>query len=564
MQLPAISSLVSLLTTSISGIKDLFKPITGVAAVYFILLQLVIVFPPLRDSSFAPILAFAALPTVWQLALGALILLLLSFLLNVGTTTFLNLVNGRTLHELAPWLDYQLTLRQKKHFEELWQKLVDTIDAADNSDWEAEDAADRLAYDYPDEARDLVSMKLGNILLSPASYTYRQYGARLDTIWPILAKKVDKDFVANIDSEMESITFLATMSVLSLFVAVEAIPVTIYFANSYKYLLWFPVLLVLAFVFYYATFPKARAWGMGIRAAFDQSLALAAKELGLRELDDPLARQQQWREVSAWLSIGALRNRPPEDLGLDIPARALVANTDPAPADFHMKAQDPLWYKKAGDAASPVTVKKPENISVSVHQAVVDDPDAGSVTNQLWRKGRQIHYVLAATNSGKKPVAGAYLQVTDERLPALPTTVNGNLGAATGDAQEGICLPASAGQPDSLLWFLPPIPAAGTVVLRYELNSEISISIPRGTGAITEDDPTGVITITPKSATTLTINVMNREQLAPLYDTGGQPLEAKWDTSTTPALAVETAEFATSTTPVKLKWDGQRLVPWLL
>jgi hypothetical protein len=78
---------------------------------------------------------------------------------------------------------------------------------AGNEDWAAEDAADKLAYEFPDEERDLAPTRLGNILLSPASYTYRQYGARLDTIWPILARKIDADFRKQIDGEMEAIIF---------------------------------------------------------------------------------------------------------------------------------------------------------------------------------------------------------------------------------------------------------------------------------------------------------------------------------------------------------------------
>ena len=74
MQLPAISSLVSLLSGSITGLKDLVTNATSlIAAAYFGLLHLAIIFPPLRDSGFLPIVAFERLPTVWQVVLGTLI-----------------------------------------------------------------------------------------------------------------------------------------------------------------------------------------------------------------------------------------------------------------------------------------------------------------------------------------------------------------------------------------------------------------------------------------------------------------------------------------------------------
>ena len=84
MQLPAISSLVSLLSGSITGLKDLVTNATSlIAAAYFGLLHLAIIFPPLRDSGFLPIVAFERLPTVWQVVLGTLIISTLAFILSV-------------------------------------------------------------------------------------------------------------------------------------------------------------------------------------------------------------------------------------------------------------------------------------------------------------------------------------------------------------------------------------------------------------------------------------------------------------------------------------------------
>ena len=251
MQLPAISSLVSLLSESVGGLKDLYRPASLVAAAYFALLHLVLIFPPLRDSGFLPIVAFERLPTVWQVVLGTFILFTLAYILTVMAQSFLNLLNGQALHdvpELAAWFRRRQIARFKQHQDTIRHK-------ANDKDWAAEDAADRLAYEFPDEERDIAPTRLGNILLSPASYTYRQYGARLDTIWPILFRKIDdKELSKQITGEMEAITFLATMSILSVLMALEMALVVVWVGDSWWTFLWSPVLLLIAMVFYYVTF----------------------------------------------------------------------------------------------------------------------------------------------------------------------------------------------------------------------------------------------------------------------------------------------------------------------
>jgi hypothetical protein len=153
------------------------------------------------------------------------------------------------------------------------------------------------------------------------------------------------------------------MSVLSVVAALELALVLAWFGDSWWSWLWCLVLVLAAIVFYYATFPKARAWGLGIRTAFDQDLDLAAKELGLRDdLTDPQKKQKRWREVSGWLSIGTLR----------VPSR-MVRNRRTRPEDTPLLAQQELVWYEAPEAADPLTVKYPPNVTVSDHSAVTDE-----------------------------------------------------------------------------------------------------------------------------------------------------------------------------------------------
>jgi hypothetical protein len=546
MQLPAISSLVSLLSESVGGLKDLYRPASLVAAAYFALLHLVLIFPPLRDSGFLPIVAFERLPTVWQVVLGTFILFTLAYILTVMAQSFLNLLNGQALHdvpELAAWFRRRQIARFKQHQDTIRHK-------ANDKDWAAEDAADRLAYEFPDEERDIAPTRLGNILLSPASYTYRQYGARLDTIWPILFRKIDdKELSKQITGEMEAITFLATMSILSVLMALEMALVVVWVGDSWWTFLWSPVLLLIAMVFYYVTFPKARAWGLGIRTAFDQHLDLAREELELRELTDPLEKQQRWRDVSAWLSIGALRK----------PSPGTIINTKPD--DTPLLAQDPKWYQSSEAVAKPLTVKYPPNVTVSDHSAVIDEWLNTTDGDQPWHlAGQEIAYVIAVTNQGDERVIGTCLQIVDTRLPALPVKVSGTLGAKNESSLEGFSILDASGSPQSLLWFLPPIPAGGTQVLRYQIRFDCSIRVTEGTATITEDKP-NVVTLTPTGPVTFAIDVMNQTQLGPLSDVTNNPLNVSLFDNETKHQATQRAEFQI-TAEVRIHWDGQQFVRW--
>ena len=74
----------------------------------FALLQLVLIFPPLRAIGFLPVVAFERLPTVWQVVLGTLIISTLAFILSVMGQSFLGLVNGRVLSDHVPELASKL------------------------------------------------------------------------------------------------------------------------------------------------------------------------------------------------------------------------------------------------------------------------------------------------------------------------------------------------------------------------------------------------------------------------------------------------------------------------
>jgi hypothetical protein len=471
---------------------------------------------------------------------------MLAYVLSSLGGFFLSLLSGNGLRDSVPQFAGWLTARQRQRFLRLWETVEKE---AENPDYSAEDAAYLLAYEFPDEGKDLAPTKLGNILVSVNSYTYRQYGASLDAIWPILAgivKKDDPDLWGQINNERDALTFLSTLSVLSVLMAIELITLIPLFFDSLWSLSWVVVFLVLAWVFYRATILKARAWSQGMRTAFDLYLGAAAKKLDLMALSDPLKKRERWSEVSAWLSIGALRNRRPPDLEPS-PTGAKNDDTDTKATEPGVGASnkkltaetqidgDPLqpqksdWYEMPKPAPEPVTVDHPPTVSKTVHSAVTDKWEKSVQDGRF--EGCEIDFVIAVTNEGDSKATGVYLRVTDTRLPMLPTKVCGQLGAqGTVGSLEGYPVSALPGQPQSLLWFLPPLPAGVTHVLRYKVRYEISII--GGTSGMLQKNKIVLDNPSPNQVN-FEIAVMNRNQLPVIiYDNVLAPVAFTWGENT--------------------------------
>lgn len=266
--------------------------------------------------------------------------------------------------------------------------------------------------------------------------------------------------------------------------------------------------------------------------------------MGLRDdLIDPQKKQERWREVSGWLSIGTLRV-PPE--GLKIKERQ--------EDDKSLSTQQLAWYE-APKAADPLTVKHPPNVTVSIYSAVTDEWPNTLVSERSWRSaGQEMAYVIAVTNQGEQRVKGTHLQVVDTRLPLLPVSVS----ADSGSGMEGVSLPDATGSSPPLLWFLPPIAAGETHVLRYRVRSGCSIHIIKGTATISEAEP-NLICLQPNGTFEFAIDVFNKNQLDLIYDWAATRLTPEWPEITTEQQTMKRATFE-ATSKVQIKWDGRRFL----
>jgi hypothetical protein len=226
-------------------------------------------------------------------------------------------------------------------------------------------------------------------------------------------------------------------------------------------------------------------------------------------------------------------------------------------------AQDENWYEAA---AATLTVKHPPNVVVSSHSEVIATWSNMTLPGgTVWRlAGREIAYVIAVTNEGKKPVAGISLQVVDTRLPVLPVSVVGTLGTEARVVPDGFPLPddPDSSNPQSLFWLLPSIDARETQILRYQVRSDYSIRVTPGEATI--DEANNLIRLSPTSPNgaelSFSIDVMNRNQVVPLYDAAEQQLLPSWSEITRDNQVFQRATFQ-SEGIVQIEWNGRWFKP---
>ncbi len=440
--LSALASLTTVVTEGITGeFKKLLQPPVLLAAAVFLALHLVLLFPLLHSHEVGFALWLAALAPGWQATLATLALLLLAYLVASLDSYFLHLLSGTSLAR-SPLLGGLLLWRQRRAFEALRRTAEDPQASEDDK----ARAAYRLAYGFPDDEQALAPTTLGNVLLSVSSYTRRQYGAHLDTLWPLVSQhlKSREALQSRLTHNQTALGFLTALCVL---VSVVALELALAALALWRWrVAWpLPILLFLAGIFYVAAEQKARAWGRDVRLAFDLCLEEVASALRLRELPAEATQQRKarWEEVSRWLAYGAL-----------------VVDGQP------VAAPDSAWYAPPAAAPPSTTVKASVGLRVQEHTRVLERDTRLGHTTRVF--GQVLECLFAVSSEESLPVSGAFLHVTDTRMKSPPEEVSGLLlGAgrvARGETVLGRECPEGA-----LLWPLGELPARGSVVLRYML-----------------------------------------------------------------------------------------------
>jgi hypothetical protein len=458
-----VSALSSIATMMTGGVTDDFKsvirPRSMVAAAIFLALNVVLVLPPLARNDVKVVLQLAALSTGWQAALATLALFILAYLITSLSAFLLTLVSGRFLED-SVLLGRLFLWYQQYRFDKLHQAIRD---AQSKTDPKARDlavgkAALQLAFDFPDDREELVTTGLGNVLLSTATYTRKQFGAHLDTVLPLLSltlKSNNADLEARLRERQESLSFLSGLVVLLLLVAVELVLTNALPPHSFP--LWQVVGVVLAVVpVYLAAVQTARALGRELRNAFALYLDDLGKQLGLRELprDAIKERRKRWDQLSHWIVFGALDVDVKDEQGLQKYARP---------------AAKAGWYREAVVPAV-MEVSAPPGVKVSMASEPEKERVAIASSPTRWLVGPGLRYRVVVDHEGSLPVgvSGCYLLVMDARVSEVPQRLEGVL-MGTWRTPAGEVLEGKRSVGNTLWWQLGDLPARGSLLLHYRL-----------------------------------------------------------------------------------------------
>ncbi len=455
MQLPLLGTLSALFGDAKDEFRKLLEPWALIAAAMFLGLGLGFFYLPLRP--YLPGLrAWEEWTTAWQVIVASALLFALAYLINTLSGFFLALAGGRPLRD-SPWVGRMLLGRQAARFER--QRAL----ALGQGEEASARAFQRLAYEFP--ARDeLAPTALGNVRAAAAAYSQRQYGAHLDTVWPLVTltlAKEDEELLGQLRGEQTATTFLATAALLLAVMAVLAMPLALA-QGAWGRALAALALLLPAYGLYRAAIVRALGWGRLTRAALDLYLDDAGAKLGLRSLTgDAAATRARWLAVSKWLAYGGL-----PDLGdtrLKVPAAA---------ADWYKEVEPPAPAKltcAAGVAAEMRVVAGPKQTFPHAPAGVRLPATSYDVT--ILAAAAAPAGGATPTASPAAPVAGGFVMVSDKRLTLLPP-LSGALhwpdGATT--TVDALIVPGDDG--DAYFWPLPALAAHGSGILRYAVAKE--------------------------------------------------------------------------------------------
>ena len=474
--LTALSSLTELVSGYIKeDLKNLFRPSSLVAAAIFVALQVLLVFPPLINIPFVPVLTLMSMPAIVQVFLTLLVITVLGYIINSLGGVFLSLVSGSAFRD-SPIIGGIYLWLQKQAWKDL-QQDQNEVDAPTSAR-----AQYRLYTEYPEKKSELGLTRLGNILAATGSYTFTQYGAHLETLWPtmsaVLAEK-DENLGKSIEDNREALVFLTTLTILLILVMMEFVFAWLATDRPLNSV-WAIVLLVLVYATYAAGSQKALAWSRDVRTAFDLFLDEVAKKFYLRDLPKHEfdKRRKRWEGFSKWL----VYHEPPQT----------------------------GWYKEPVDVQPVVT--HPPSVKVQSMIWKLENPVTGSVAGlNVYALEKTARYLFGITNeeSGKhaRDATGVYLVVEDGRLAELPLKVNGELIDPAPENTPIIIPGIPEGVEPKLRWLVGTIPIKSSRLLDYDITwDEVRIEL---SNAVFETDPE--ITEDKKRFTIKMIKILNKK-----------------------------------------------------
>ena len=316
---------------------------TLLPVVIFVLLVLVLVLPYV-PGAIAIVPGGERADLEWMLAVITPIVILLTAVLRHFNEMIIRLYEG------SPWRDSWLgRWRSQAHRREmneanslwkgLWTLLV-TPEASQHPNYnEVTDYWNALARAsnnlYPDEPEAVLPTRLGNIIRSFESYSWRQYKMRGVTLWPRLKALLDDSYSALIDDAKVSLDFMLNSSLLCGIMAVLIAVVHLAFPvglTSTRILMTLIVEITvfggLFCFFYLASIPRAADWAVLHKGAFDLFRGKLLESLGYHFRPESLEEERAlWSKISTRLILSDLAIDPlPPYEQKKVAATRVVAN----------------------------------------------------------------------------------------------------------------------------------------------------------------------------------------------------------------------------------------------
>jgi hypothetical protein len=132
-----------------------------------------------------------------------------------------------------------------------------------------------INVEYPDREELILPTRLGNVIRSFETYTTRQYGMPAIALWPRLQTVIDGNLAAALDGTKTTFDFMIHTAFLSSVLAALTAFAGLFWQTSgvgdlwQPWLAWTIIFVVVSYLFYEASIPRAVEWGTQVKTAFD-------------------------------------------------------------------------------------------------------------------------------------------------------------------------------------------------------------------------------------------------------------------------------------------------------
>jgi hypothetical protein len=442
------------------SLKKPLQPAGLFAAAIFLFLNILFVFPTLVDQNEPLAIAIRDMGAAPQIALAAVLVLVLAYLLLSMGGSILKLMDGELWAD-SPWVGMRLVDAHCSSRRSLKRAVWDRseLDAPDRRA-DRRQSLFQINTDYPPAGARVAPTALGNVLYATVAYLWDRYRIDMTVLWPHMETVVagETALAARLDNEKAALDFLLNLAFVLIAFAAEYAALR-FSLRQFPELVYSLGFVFLAWCMYRAAVSKARSWGAAVQLSFDLHRDKLRRALGMRPFSSDADERESWRRMSRWL------------LWAEPPGNVLAFGADasaPAPVD------KPIIVTSANTAVTTTRATVVEQFRLEDHAA--ERQPVSSAPAGRWSQA--LDYVLLvsnATTSGETPVAGrelgadgASVLVCDPRVVSLADPVLDR--QARRDGWQVSRVPSGRHHsPEDLLWTMRRLPPNGSRVLRYRL-----------------------------------------------------------------------------------------------